>query len=191
VGWSDGATVGLLVALRRPDFVHCLVYIGQQLNPEALRPQARAMTARETMPSERLPPMLKDLYGAVSPDGPGHWDVVVEKLWRRYRTEPNILLGELAAVTAPTLVVLAEHDFPTPEHGEAMQQALPDARLEVVPGASHGLPMEQPGRSSPVWSSGSSGIPPDGSAPARRRCARRALDLSVCRAQTNHVALAQ
>jgi pimeloyl-ACP methyl ester carboxylesterase len=144
VGWSDGATVGLLVALRRPELVRRLVYIGQQVNPEGLPPQVRAMMEQESMPAEGLPPMLKDLYAAVSPDGPEHWDVVVDKLWQLYRTEPNIALGELAAVKAPTLIVIAEHDFPTPEHGEAMCQALPDARLEIVPGATHGLPMEQP-----------------------------------------------
>jgi pimeloyl-ACP methyl ester carboxylesterase len=89
VGWSDGATVGLLVALRRPDLVKRLVHIGQQLNPEGLHPQGREMLKRESMPTEGLPPMLKDLYAAVSPDGPEHWDAVVDKLWRLYRTEPN------------------------------------------------------------------------------------------------------
>jgi pimeloyl-ACP methyl ester carboxylesterase len=144
VGWSDGATVGLLVALRRPDLVKRLVHIGQQLNPEGLHPQGREMLKRESMPTEGLPPMLKDLYAAVSPDGPEHWDAVVDKLWRLYRTEPNLPLSELAHVRAPTLVVIAEHDFPTPEHGEAMRRALPDGRLEVVAGGTHGLPMEQP-----------------------------------------------
>ena len=32
VGWSDGAMVGLLVAMRRPDLVRRLVMIGQHLN---------------------------------------------------------------------------------------------------------------------------------------------------------------
>jgi pimeloyl-ACP methyl ester carboxylesterase len=32
VGWSDGAVVGLLVALRRPDLVDRLVLIGQYYN---------------------------------------------------------------------------------------------------------------------------------------------------------------
>jgi pimeloyl-ACP methyl ester carboxylesterase len=104
----------------------------------------RAMMQQETMPTEGLPPMLKDLHAAVSPDGPEHWDAVVAKLWRLYRTEPNIPLGELTKVAAPTLIVVAEHDMLTPEHGEAMRRAMADARLEVVAGASHGLPMEQP-----------------------------------------------
>jgi pimeloyl-ACP methyl ester carboxylesterase len=144
VGWSDGGIVGLLLAMRRPDLVRRLVIIGAQANADGLRPEARAMLEQETMPAEGMPPMLKDLYEAVSPDGPEHWDAVVAKLWGLYRTEPNIPLADLGTIAAPTLIVVAEHDMLTPEHGEAMRQAMPDARLEIVPSASHGLPTEQP-----------------------------------------------
>ena len=47
-------------------------------------------------------------------------------------------------MSAPTLVIIGEHDLVTVEHAEAMQRALPDGRLEVVPEATHGLPMEPP-----------------------------------------------
>ncbi len=143
VGWSDGAVVGLLVALRRPDLARRLVMIGQHVNPEGLRPEARELLGQETIP-DILPPILRDTYAAISPDGPAHWDVVVDKVWHMIRTEPNLALGELAAVSAPTLIIMAEHDVPTIEHAEAMRRALPDARLEVVPDATHGLPMEKP-----------------------------------------------
>jgi pimeloyl-ACP methyl ester carboxylesterase len=60
------------------------------------------------------------------------------------RTEPSIVLPELEGVSAPTLVVVADQDFPTVEHAEAMQKSLPDSRLEVVPDATHVLPVERP-----------------------------------------------
>ena len=143
VGWSDGAVVALLVALRRPDLVRRMVMIGQAINFEGVPPEWRAMTELDTMP-DMLPPMLRDLYAAVSPDGPEHWEVVVDKLWQLYRKEPNIPLDALANVAAPTLLILADHDMVTVEHAEAMRRALPDGRLEVVPDATHGLPMEKP-----------------------------------------------
>jgi len=143
VGWSDGAVVGLLVALRRPDLVRRLVMIGQNINQEGLRPEVLEMLKLDTMP-DMLPPMLRDLYAAVSPDGPEHWDVVVDKMWQMIRTEPNIGFAELEKVSASTLLIVADQDFPTVEHAEAMQKSLPDARLEVVPDATHGLPMEKP-----------------------------------------------
>ena len=142
VGWSDGAVVGLLIAMRRPDLVRRLVLIGQQLNPAGLRPEVIETMQQDAMPE--LPPMLRDLYAAISPDGPEHWDDVVDKLWTLYRADPNIPLSALATVSAPTLLIVAEHDFPTPEHAHDMQRALPDGRLELVPGATHGLPMEKP-----------------------------------------------
>jgi pimeloyl-ACP methyl ester carboxylesterase len=143
VGWSDGAVVGLLVALHRPDLVRRLVMVGQNVNPAGLVPEAAEMMKLDKMP-DVLPPMLRDLYAAVSPDGPDHWGVVVDKVWQMIKTEPNIALAELEKVSAPTLVVVADHDFVTVEHAQAMHRALPDSRLEVVPDATHGLPMEKP-----------------------------------------------
>ena len=61
-----------------------------------------------------------------------------------YRVEPDIPLSELEKVQAPTLVIMGQHDIPTIEHAQEMQRTLPNGRLEVVPDASHGLPMEKP-----------------------------------------------
>jgi pimeloyl-ACP methyl ester carboxylesterase len=142
VGWSDGAVVALLIALGRPELVRRLVLIGQYANQDGLRPEMAEALKLETMPTPL--PMLRELYAAVSPDGPEHWDVVVDKLWQLYRAEPNIPLDELAKVSAPTLLIVGEHDFLTEEHAAAMQQALPQGRLEIVPEATHMLPIEQP-----------------------------------------------
>src|SRR5215208_5386867 len=43
VGWSDGAVVGVLVALHRPELVRKLVVIGQYFNFEGEVPEFRAM----------------------------------------------------------------------------------------------------------------------------------------------------
>ncbi|MEO6577518.1 MAG: alpha/beta hydrolase [Candidatus Limnocylindria bacterium] len=143
VGWSDGAVVGLLVALRRPDLARKLVLVGQQVNMAGISPEFLGMMELEKMP-DILPPSLREMYVAVSPDGPDHWDVVVDKVWQMLRTEPNIALSELAGVSAPTLIVIGEHDFPTAEHAADMQRSFPNAQLTVVPDATHGLPMEDP-----------------------------------------------
>ncbi len=55
--------------------------------------------------------------------------------------------GFLANIEVPTLVVAAEHDTFTPMTlAEEMADAIPDAELEVVDGASHAAPVEQPDR---------------------------------------------
>lgn len=143
VGWSDGAAVALLVALRRPDLVRSLVLIGQYVNMDGAVPELAGMMGLDAMP-DILPPTMRERYAGVSPDGPDHWPVVVDKVWQMIRAEPDIALDRLAAVSAPTLVMQGDHDMVTVEHGEAMRRALPDGRLVVVPNATHALPMEHP-----------------------------------------------
>lgn len=144
VGFSDGATVGLLVALRRPDLATTLTHIGQPVNLDGIQPELRDVVKLDAMPQGMLPPVLRELYEAVSPDGVDHWDVVLDKAWQMMRTEPNLAIADLAAVTAPTLLIVADQDIPTVPHAEEMRDALPDGSLVVVPDASHGLPMEKP-----------------------------------------------
>lgn len=45
--------------------------------------------------------------------------------------------GTLAQGRAPTLVLIGDNDFVRVEHAAHMQEILPDARLAVVPGATH------------------------------------------------------
>jgi pimeloyl-ACP methyl ester carboxylesterase len=53
--------------------------------------------------------------------------------------------GFLPNVDVPTLVVAAEHDTFTPMAlAEEMAAAIPNAELEVIEGASHAAPVEQP-----------------------------------------------
>ncbi len=148
VGWSDGAVVGLLVARLRPDLVRSLVLIGQGVNhdgdPPEMREMLGALAPDGPLPIEILPPTFQQLYAAVSPDGPDHFPVVFERLSRTWRTEPSIQLAELAKVSAPTLVMVADEDMVTIAHADDMRRALPQAQLAVVPGATHGLPMEKP-----------------------------------------------
>jgi pimeloyl-ACP methyl ester carboxylesterase len=119
-----------------------LVFIGQNLNPQGARPEMLAFL--EGMTRENLPPMLEQMYASVSPDGPDHFGVVFDKLKPLWETDPGIAFGDLQNVTAPTLVLLGDDDVPSIEHAAELQRALPTAQLAVVPGASHGLPMEKP-----------------------------------------------
>ena len=143
VGYSDGAVVALHVALERPDLVRKLVLIGQALNHDDLPAQVRELLTVGMTP-EILPPFLRQLYANVSPDGPEHFDVVFDKLKATWETEPSFELSELERVSVPTLFMLGDSDMVTVEHAAAVQRAIPDAQLAVVPGSSHGLPMEKP-----------------------------------------------
>lgn len=55
------------------------------------------------------------------------------------------LSGGLADIKVPTTVIVGTHDRLTPEAaGRRISSLVPGARLEVVPGAGHMLPLERP-----------------------------------------------
>jgi pimeloyl-ACP methyl ester carboxylesterase len=141
VGFSDGAAVAVHVALERPELVSRLVLIGQALNHDTLPPGL--IEALDDL-AAHLPPMLAQLYGAVSPDGPEHFEVIIDKLAATWRTEPSFTLDTLATVTAPALFMMGDNDAVTLEHADAVRRTIPGSQLAVVPGATHGLPMEKP-----------------------------------------------
>ena len=141
VGWSDGAVVGMLVALRRPELVRKLVVIGQYFNFEGEVPEFRAMIDYW---GTDLPEALHEVYDRVSPDGPEHFPVVLEKMMRMWREEPDLAFSELAGVRAPVLLMQGDDDIVKVEHSAALAATLPDAQLAVVPGSSHMAPLEKP-----------------------------------------------
>ena len=137
VGWSDGGIVGLLVALRRPDLVRKLVVVGTNYHFEG------------TVPAEMDPdsPVLGELgnaYIARSPDGAAHLDVVMKKSFRMFRSEPTLTTADIARISAPVLVLAGDDDLVALTHTVSLYEALPEGQLAVIPGASHGLPLEQP-----------------------------------------------
>ncbi|MEU6291506.1 alpha/beta fold hydrolase [Streptomyces sp. NPDC015140] len=143
VGWSDGAVVALLVALARPDLVRRVVLIGANFRPAGECFVEPGMLDAMTPDSPDMA-FFREMYEAVSPDGADHWPVVALKVIDMWRTQPALTERELGRVTAPTLVVTGDDDLMTLEHTTALYRALPDARLAVLPGASHLVPLEKP-----------------------------------------------
>jgi pimeloyl-ACP methyl ester carboxylesterase len=146
IGWSDGAVVGLLVAMRRPELVDRLVLIGQYFNSTGkvhggLLDQLLGPTGEG--PGADIMDYLRTEYDEVSPDGAGHFPVIYAKTLQMIRTEPEIDLATLAVVRAPTLVLQGDRDEVTVKHSADVVAVLPDARLAVLPG-SHTLPVENP-----------------------------------------------
>ena len=137
VGCSDGASVALLVASLRPDLVKRLVFVCGVFDHEGWLPGSIEL-------DEEADAFLGDWYGEVSPDGREHWPVVKAKLYDAHLTEPALTAEDLARIPCPTLVMQGDRDEMPIEHSTALFRALPDARLAVVPGASHGLLVEQP-----------------------------------------------
>ncbi|GLX01195.1 alpha/beta fold hydrolase [Microtetraspora sp. NBRC 16547] len=136
IGYSAGAAVALRVAVRRRDLVDRLVLVSGGFHPDGmiLRPTA----------DDRPPAPLVAAYGEVSPDGVGHFPVVLAKIAHSVNEEPGMAPADLRAVTCPALVMTADDDIVTLEHTLELYRGLPNAELAVVPGTSHLLLHEKP-----------------------------------------------
>jgi pimeloyl-ACP methyl ester carboxylesterase len=137
VGNSDGAIVGLLAALRRPDLIDRLVLVAGVYHVNGWLPQV-------IDPNNEPPEFLARLYAEVSPDGASHYQVVVDKLARMHLDQPALAADDLGEVRSRTLVMTGDDDEVRLEHALAMYRGIPDAELMIVPGTSHGLLVEKP-----------------------------------------------
>lgn len=150
VGYSDGAILGLLLAVRHPERVRSLVAISGNLDPSGFAGSDEYAAWTVAAGSASAPPPVDEpdreraWYDALSPDGPGHADVILGKLMTLWTTEPSIDPAELAAISAPTLIVAGDRDSIRTDHSRLIAASIPLGRLCIVPGASHGLLTERP-----------------------------------------------
>lgn len=137
VGWSDGAIVALVTALRHPDLVRRAVLAAGVFHHDGWLPGVLDLDDETTT-------LLSRGYAEISPDGPEHYPVVVAKLARMHAEEPALTADDLARVRSRTLVMVGDDDEMPLEHAVAMYEGIADAELAIVPGTSHGLLAEKP-----------------------------------------------
>lgn len=135
LGCSDGASLALTVALRRPDLVRRLVLATGVAHHDGWV---------DGVLDGEPPDFLRRSYAELSPDGPDHYDTVVGKLAAMHAREPAFAPGDLRALNCRTLVMVADDDQVRFDHAVEMYRSLPNAELAVVPGTSHGLLVEKP-----------------------------------------------
>lgn len=144
VGYSDGGILCLLIALRRPELVSHMVPLSANFHHEGLAPQAKAMLPNLTPDVMRMVmPEAVAAYEKYSPDGPEHFAVMFEKTKQMFTTQPTLTVEELSKISVPTLVMAADRDMMTVEHTFALFQAIPNAQLCIVPGATHSLAFDR------------------------------------------------
>lgn len=145
VGWSDGAIIGLLVALSRPDLVKRLISVSGLFNASSQAPQDMNWIRSLTPESFRkAAPALVRRYEEISPDCHSHFAVVLEKTKRLWLNEPNIAIEQLAKISAPTMVMTGDRDSIPLEHTLELFRSIKGAQLCIIPGATHFLLSEKP-----------------------------------------------
>lgn len=139
LGFSLGGMVALETAVRHPSRVGRLVIASVHTRADGYHEDIRdpALWATSTrMPTAAEFADMGAAYERLSPPGTT-FEGVNAKVQPVVTAEQNWNRDELAGIAAPTLVLIGDHDFVTVEHAERTRNAIPGARLAVVPGATH------------------------------------------------------
>ena len=96
-----------------------------------------------TANADDWPEELRDAYEQLSPDGPSHWPIFLDRVKSMWFAEPNFTTEQLASIRAPTLVISGDQDAITLEHTIALFRAIPNSQLAVLPNTGHGGPPPQ------------------------------------------------
>ena len=124
-GQSDGAILGLVLALNHPRKVKKVLAFGANIQPDsaAVFPWAvthlqKLMADKNTAPKER-------------------------RLSQLMLDHPNIPFTSLSKVSVPVLVMAGDRDVIRPEHTLKLFQSLPKSQLCILPGTTHSASWEQ------------------------------------------------
>jgi pimeloyl-ACP methyl ester carboxylesterase len=147
-----GATTGLQVAIRHPQLVRKLVTISPNYRSDGYYPELLAGLSMLTLDIfVGTPEEAAYLRHAPHPED---FPVLVEKL----KVLPQDFAfpeEDVAAIAAPTLVVLADSDVVRPEHAVALFRllgggvpgglvSLPSSQLAILPGTTHATIVLEP-----------------------------------------------
>jgi pimeloyl-ACP methyl ester carboxylesterase len=140
VGWSDGAIIGLSLAMSHPGRVSRLFAFAANSDPSGVKdvdksPVFTAFIARG-----------EKEYEALSAT-PREYKSFVEQISAMWATQPNWTAADLGAIKVHTWIVDADHDEAIKrENTEFMAGAIPDAGLLLQPEVSHFSMLQAPGQ---------------------------------------------
>lgn len=112
VGFSDGAIISLMLAMKYETVIRKMALLGINLKPGDL--------------TEESFQFIKN-----------HYEMTGDPLFKMMLEQPDIEIDTIRHIMIPTLVVAAENDVCRPEMYRKLTQSLPNAKLKVVPGHSH------------------------------------------------------
>ena len=131
VGWSDGAIIGLDIALNHPERLTRLFAFAANSDPGgvadiAQSPVFNGFIARAEQEYEKLSPTPTEYKSFLAQ---------IEKMWE---TQPNWTTADLHRIAVPVWIVDADHDEAIKrENTEFMAREIPNGGLLLQPEVSH------------------------------------------------------
>ena len=123
-GQSDGAILGLLLAMNYPEKVSRVLAFGSNIQPDSLAIFPWAITYVEKKAKTST-------------------DIRERKLNKLMLDYPRIPYSKLWQIKAPVLIMAGDRDVIRPEHTLKLFQNIPNSQLCIIPGATHGASWEK------------------------------------------------
>jgi pimeloyl-ACP methyl ester carboxylesterase len=139
VGWSDGATIALILAMKTPARVAGVYFFACNMDPSGVK----QITEPNPILDRCLSRHARD-YARLSTT-PEQFKAFFEAVSLMMRTQPNYSAHDLAQISVPVAIVHSQHDeFIRREHAEYLARTIPNAELVDLRGVSHFAPLQRP-----------------------------------------------
>lgn len=112
IGFSDGAIIGLLLALKYPNLLKKIALLGVNLSPKDFKSESLTYLQAE-------------------------YDTTKAPLLKLMLEEPNISLKQASTIKIPTLLIAADNDIFKPETFTNLAQTMPNAKLIILENQEH------------------------------------------------------
>ena len=139
VGWSDGAIIGLDIAMKYPDRLDRLFAFAANVTLAGLKdgfdknPTFAAFIER-----------AGEEYQKNSPT-PDDYDAFLTQIGGMWASQPNWSAADLAKIKAPVMIADGEHDEAIRrDHTELIAKEVAGAQLLILPGVSHFAMLQNP-----------------------------------------------
>ena len=152
LGFSNGATTCIQIAIRYPKLVNKLVLASATYKRSGMPPGFFEGFKNASL--KMMPRPLQEAYLKANPDPKG-LQSMFDRDVARMAAFKDISDGEIKSIQAPTLVLNGDADVVLSEHALELSRTLPHARLAILPGG-HGHyigEIESPDKNSklPIW----------------------------------------
>ncbi len=141
VGWSDGAIISLVMALKYPDRITRAFAFAANMDPGGAD-----LSVADRSTFTRFKAGAPGDYARLSPTPAGYADfsAAINRMWE---TEPNYSAADLAGIHTPVAIVDGDHDEAIrAEHTRYLARAVPGARLIILKNTSHFAMLQDPAR---------------------------------------------
>lgn len=131
VGWSDGANVGLDIAINNPERLTKLFAFAGNSDPSGTHDASKSDVFMAYLAR------VEEEYKKLSPT-PDQYKSFLQQSTKMWTTQPNFTRKKLKAITVPTWIVHADHDEAIRrENTLFMADQIPGAALLIQPAVSH------------------------------------------------------